>query len=323
MLDGRGLHEVGGRREHRAGQTAVEGDLGGAHGVDHDAGGVRRIPHLQLVFEAQRDIAEGRALEAHECELAIVEPGHIVGRTDVHVVRIHLMGHHGGDGARLRDLLGLEARTLQHVHEVHVAAHIELVGAVETHTTVFEQAGEHTVRDRGADLALDVVADDRHAGIAELLGPLRVGGDEHGQAVDEGHARIHGGLGVGLVGLFGTHRQVGDEYVDLLVAQHLGHVHRLLVALGDHLAVVFAETVVGRSTQHLDAEVRDIRELDRVVLRGADRFGEVLANLVGINVEGGHEFDVANAVSAEIVVHEAGNLVFVLGVLVILDTLHQ
>ena len=80
---------------------------------------------------------------------------------------------------------------------------------------------------------------------------------------------------------------------------------------------------MGRSTQHLDAEVRDIRELDRVVLRGADRFGEVLANLVGINVEGGHEFDVANAVSAEIVVHEAGNLVFVLGVLVILDTLHQ
>ena len=233
------------------------------------------------------------------------------------------MGHHGSDGAGLGDLLGFQAGTLQHVHEVHVAAHIELVGAVETHTTVFEQAGEHTVRDRGADLALDVVADDRHAGIAELLGPLRVGGDEHGQAVDEGHARIHGGLGVGLVGLLGTHRQVGDEYVDLLVAQHLGHVHRLLVALGDHLAVVFAETVVGRSTQHLDAEVRDIRELDRVVLRGADRFGEVLANLVGINVEGGHEFDVANAVSAEIVVHEAGNLVFVLGVLVILDTLHQ
>ena len=323
MLDGRGLHEVGGRREHRAGQTAVEGDLGGAHGVDHDAGGVRRIPHLQLVFEAQRDIAEGRALEAHECELAIVEPGHIVGRTDVHVVRIHLMGHHGGDGARLRDLLGLEARTLQHVHEVHVAAHIELVGAVETHTTVFEQAGEHTVRDRGADLALDVVADDRHAGIAELLGPLRVGGDEHGQAVDEGHARIHGGLGVGLVGLLGTHRQVGDEYVDLLVAQHLGHVDRIGVGLFDHLTVVLAQTIVGRATQHFDAQIRHVGELDRVVLRRFDGFRQILADLQRVHIECGDEFDVTHAISAEIVVHQTGNLILVLRVFVVFNALHQ
>ena len=53
----------------------------------------------------------------------------------------------------------VDVRTLQHVHEVHVATHVELVGAVETHTAVLEQAGHHAVRDRGADLRLDVIAD--------------------------------------------------------------------------------------------------------------------------------------------------------------------
>ena len=38
---------------------------------------------------------------------------------------------------------------------------------------VLEEAGEQAVRDRGADLALDVVADDRHAGVLELLAPTR------------------------------------------------------------------------------------------------------------------------------------------------------
>ena len=54
-----------------------------------------------------------------------------------------------------------EPLALQHVLEVHVAAEVELVGAVERHAPVLEEAGEDAVHDRGADLALDVVADDR------------------------------------------------------------------------------------------------------------------------------------------------------------------
>ena len=81
-------------------------------------------------------------------------------------VRVELVVELAGDGLGLRDLLRLEALALEHVLEVHVAADVELVGAVEHHAAVLEEAGEDAVDDGGADLALDVVADDRHAGIA-------------------------------------------------------------------------------------------------------------------------------------------------------------
>ena len=302
---------------------AVERNLGRAHGVDHNTGGIRGIPHLELVFEVQRHIAERGAFQTHERELAVVKPSHVIGRSDMHVVRIHVVRHHGSDGAGLGDLLGFQTGTLQHVHEVHVAAHIELVGAVQAHATVFEQTGEHTVGDRGADLGLDVVADDRHTSVTELLRPLRIGGDEHRQAVHERTASVHSGLSVSLVRLLGTNRQVGNQHVDLLVTQHLRHIHRLGVRLRNHLTVVLAQTVVGRATQHLHTQIRHVRELDGVVLGGSDRLGQVLAHLQRIDVERGDEFDVTHAVATEIVVHQAGNLILVLGVLVILNALHQ
>jgi hypothetical protein len=71
------------------------------------------------------------------------------------------------------------------------------------------------VRDGGADLALDVVADDRHAGLLELLAAHSGGRDEHGQGVDEGDAGVDRALRVELVGQLGAHREVGDEDVDL------------------------------------------------------------------------------------------------------------
>ena len=63
---------------------------------------------------------------------------------------------------------------LQHVHEVHVPAEVQLVGLVDRHAPVLHEAGQDAVHDRGADLRLDVVADDRHAGGLEAGGPLRV-----------------------------------------------------------------------------------------------------------------------------------------------------
>jgi len=55
----------------------------------------------------------------------------------------------------------------------------ELVGAVQLHAAVFEQAGEDPVHDGGADLALDVVAHDRDARVLEAFGPLGIARDEH------------------------------------------------------------------------------------------------------------------------------------------------
>ena len=81
---------------------------------------------------------------------------------------------------------------LEHVLEVHVAAEVELVRAVDRDAAVLEEAGEHAVRDGGADLALDVVADDRDAGVGELLRPLGVAGDEHRDRVHERRRRRRG-----------------------------------------------------------------------------------------------------------------------------------
>src|SRR5947209_28678 len=80
---------------------------------------------------------------------------------------------------------------------------------------VLEQPGQHPVGDGGADLALDVVTDDRDAGGPELLGPLRGAGDEHRQGVDEGDAGVDGALRVELRGVLGPDRQVADQHVDL------------------------------------------------------------------------------------------------------------
>jgi hypothetical protein len=179
------------------------------------------------------------------------------------------------------------------------------------------------VHDRGADLALDVVADDRQAGVGELLRPHRVGGDEDRQRVDEGAPGVDRGLGVELVGLLGAHRKVRDYDVHLGVAQHLDHVDRIGRRLLDDLAVVLTEAVEGRSTLDGHAGRRDVGELDRVVLAGDDRLGQVHADLLGVHVERGDEPHVGDVVVAEGHVHEARDTVVRIGVLVVLHALDE
>ena len=66
-----------------------------------------------------------------------------------------------------------------------------------------------------------------------------------------------------------------------------------------------------------------VGELDRVVLARPDRLGEVFADLLGVDVEGGDELDVADVVAAEVDVHQARNFVGRVGVLVVLDALDE
>ena len=87
--------------------------------------------------------------------------------------------------------------------------------------------------------------------------------------------------------------------------------------------VVLAEAVVGVAALHLDAERRDVADLDRVVLGGVDRLGEVLADLLVVDVEGGDELHVGDVVVAEGDVHEPRDGAAGVGVLVVLDTLDQ
>ena len=226
-------------------------------------------------------------------------------------------------GLRLGDLFGLKTVTLEHVLEVHVAADIELVGAVEHHAAVFEQLGHDTVCDGCADLALDVVTDDRDAGVFELLGPHGVRSDEHGERVDEGNLGVDGALGVVLVGLFRTHREVGNEDVGLGVLEDLDDVDAVAIGFFDGFAVVLAETVERVSALDDDARRRNVGDLDGVVLARLRCFGEVEADLLGIDVESGDEFDVLDVVFAELNVHESGDRTVRICVPVELDTLYQ
>ena len=60
VLHGRRLHEVGGRADERALEAVVQRQLAAADGIDHHAGRVRAVPDLDLDFEIQRHVAEGR-----------------------------------------------------------------------------------------------------------------------------------------------------------------------------------------------------------------------------------------------------------------------
>ena len=98
---------------------------------------------------------------------------------------------------------------------------------------------------------------------------------------------------------------------------------RLGVGLLDGLAVVLAETVEGVAALDRDVELRDVADLDRVVLAGHDRLGQVAADLLRVDVERGHERDVPDVVAAEVDVHQPGHPGCGIGVLVVLHSLHQ
>src|SRR6266511_1518887 len=279
--------------------------------------------NLELKLEVERHVAEGPALDPDVAPLAVVQPWNVVARPDVHVVLAEVVLQLRGDRLCLGDLLGLQPVAFQHVLEVHVPAEVELVGAVDGDAAVLHEAGKHTVDDRGADLGLDVVTDDRYAGLGEALRPLRSAGDEHRQAVDERHLGPEGLGGVEASRLLGAHRQVGDEHVGVGGLEHGGDVDRGALGLPDRLDVVAAEPVARRATLDLHPEGWHVGESDGVVLAGGDRLREVAPDLLGVDVEGGDELEVTDVVAPELDVHETGDVVAGLSVPVIVDALHQ
>src|SRR3954452_12618129 len=144
-----------------------------------------------------------------------------------------------------------------------------------------EEAGELAVDDRRPDLGLDVVADDRQAGFLEALVPVVLAGDEDRQAVDEADAGGERLLDVPLGRLLRADRQVADDDVGLGLLEDADDVGGLPRRFGDLLFEVLAEAVVGHPSLDLDAEARNVGELDRVVLARPHRLGEVFAYLLG------------------------------------------
>ena len=74
---------------------------------------------------------------------------------------------------------------------------------------------------------------------------------------------------------------------------------------------------------HRDVELRDVADLDGVVLAGEDCLRQVETDLLGVDVERGHELDVADVVRPEVDVHQAGDLLRRVGVLIEMDALDE
>src|SRR5699024_3062004 len=138
------------------------------------------------------------------------------------------------------NLFGFQALAFQHVLKVHVAANIELVGAVYGDTAGLKECRQGTVGDGCTNLGVDVVSNNGYSGIVEILGPFWVRSDKHLQRVDKSNTGIHGSLGIVLSSLFGTYRQIGDQDVDLISFELLDHITRLGFGFFNGLTVILA-----------------------------------------------------------------------------------
>ena len=287
-------------------------------------GRVRGVPDLELVLERQRDVAEGATLEPDVGPLAVVEPRHVVRRADVDVATLPMSRSTCEVTDWVFDVFFDSRRSRS---SMFWKSMLPPTLSCIVRSSCTPRSSKSFASTRWVMVAptwrLDVVADDRHAGGGELRRPLGVGGDEHGQRVDEGDARVERALRVELVGVLAAHRQVGHEHVGARLAQRRDHVDRLLVGLGDRLAVVAAQPVEGVAALHGHAGRRHVGDLDGVVLAGADGLGEVLADLLRVDVERRHEVEVADVVAAEVDVHETRHAGGRVGVGVVVHALDQ
>ena len=179
------------------------------------------------------------------------------------------------------------------------------------------------MHDGGADLALDVVADDRKPLLGEALFPLWVRRDEHRHAVHESTPGFEGAFGVELGGPLRPHGQIGNENVDAPVSQDGGDVGGLGIRLFDDIAQVATDPVEGRSSFDRDTEMRHCGKTLRVVRRSQNSLSEVEAHFVGVDVEGRHGFDVANMVAVHFDVHQTRNRLVRACVSIVFEALNQ
>ena len=227
------------------------------------------------------------------------------------------------DRVRLRDLLRLQPLPLEHVHEVGVAAEVELVGAVELDAALAEERRQDAVRDRRADLRLDVVADDRQAGVLEPLLPVGLARDEDGMqfTIAQPASRICSAYHF-VAASEPTGRKLTTTSVP--VSRRIPTTSSVSPGAFSTISLTYLPSpscVIPRETRI--PVFGHVRELDGVVRVRPDRVREVLADLVLRDVEGGGELDVADVVAAEVDVHEAGDEVVGRRVLVVLDALDE
>ncbi len=172
--------------------------------------------------------------------------------------------------------------------------------------------------DRRADLRLDVVADDRHAGDAEAFGPGGIAGDEDRDIVDEGDAGIERARSVKLGRGLAADGQVVHHHVGLRRAQPFDDAVVIVgCGIGDDEGAVGGRVghVLGDAVEHrphrddCPGRLDVAAEYRRAVGLGEDRAGDVAADLARVDVPRRDDVDVARAVAADFGMKQPGGVV--------------
>src|SRR5579871_3662966 len=109
------------------------------------------------------------------------------------------------------------------------------------------------MNDRGSNLALDIVTDDRKMSLLKPPPPFGIGGNEYGNAVDEGAARLDCPFNIELGRPLGAHRQIRYHDVGAGLRQNLRDVCLRGFRFDDLLAQIAADPVERGSTANNDA----------------------------------------------------------------------
>src|SRR5262249_26453160 len=161
----------------------------------------------------------------------------------------------------------------------------ELHRTLELDAALAEETCQRAVDDSGADLTLDVVADDRQVCLLEAVAPVLLAANEDRDAVDEATASLQHLLDIPLGGCLAADGQVVDNDVGAGVLEDVDDVGGRARSLGDDLREVLAEAVMGHASDDLDARRRDLGELIGVVGAGEDCLAQVLADLRYVDVD--------------------------------------
>lgn len=100
-------------------------------------------------------------------------------------------------------------------------------------------------------------------------------------------------------------------------------IHGRSLGFGDVVAQVTAEAVEGRLPPHDHSAARQLREDPGVVGLALQGFGQVAPDLACMDVEGRSDLDVADVVTADPGIHQAGDHGVLGGVAIVGESLHE
>ena len=117
--------------------------------------------------------------------------------------------------------------------------------------------------------------------------PVFFAGDEDRNAIDKPAAGFQHLLDIPLGGFFGADRKIIHDDIGSGVFQQLGDINGITRGFFDNLREIIAEPVVGHAAHDFDTGLGDGGKLEGVVRLGEDGIGEILADFVLVDINGG------------------------------------